>query len=235
MFAQTIDKYSLCPVQRWIGDRTGAEFADTFNGDTITFSIPDANNSFFESFLLLYPDTIWLKKRPTNKPPQERKHYTLNKNFEGVPGWGVNAHRHYTCGSSLEGRYFVLRGSYTEDIPYLGKFDYVLLEDCSTGQIIKWDPSQYECNGIVIFSPSISRHLSLMKGNEFLYETSDSTYIPAKCTDVLYSVDIKNKKWNVHLNADFSTPKGRMTSTNWNPRYYLKKDSAKLNIEETNY
>lgn len=41
LFAQSVDKDSLCPVQRWVGDMTGAEFADRFIGDTIIFSIPD--------------------------------------------------------------------------------------------------------------------------------------------------------------------------------------------------
>ena len=207
---------------------TGAEFADRFIGDTITFSIPDAKNAYFESFLLLYPDTVWLKKRPANKVPQLMKHYVLRKNFEGISGWGVNAHREYTCGSVLDGHFFVLRGSYLEEIPYLGKFEYVLLEDCHSKRIIKWDYAKFENNGIVLYSPSIDRHLSLMKGHDFLVEETDSTYLDGKCTDALYSVELKNNKWNVNLVTYFSTGKGEVSSQNWNPRFFLKKNQYKL-------
>lgn len=233
LFAQSVDKDSLCPVQRWVGDMTGAEFADRFIGDTIIFSIPDAKNAYFESFLLLYPDTVWLKKKPTDKRPQAGKHYALHKNFEGISGWGVNAHREYTCGSVLDGHYFVLRGRYSEEIPYLGKFDYVLLEDCYSRKIIKWDPTKFENNGVVIYSPSIDRHLSLMKGHEFLIEETDSTYLPAKCTDAVFSVEIKNRKWNSHLVTYFSIDKGLITSNNWCPRFFLRKDENKLINERT--
>ena len=229
--AQQADRASLCPVKRWLGEMSGTEFANKFEGDTINFSIPDSDNAYLESFMLLVPDTIWIKNKPLNKPAQERKHFLLHKNFEGVPGWGVNSHREYTKGSSLEGRYYILQGSLTEDIPYKGKTDYVLLEDCSTHKIIKWDPSKLENNGIIIFSPSISRHLSLMKENDFLIAENDSTYLPSKCIDVSYSIDVKNKKFLVHLIADFKTDKGKITSNNWTPKYYLKKDENKLTIQ----
>ena len=229
--AQQVDKSSLCPVRRWIGEITGVEFSNKFEGDTIIFSVPDSDNAYLESFMLLVPDTTWIKNKPLNKPAQERKHYLLHKNFEGVSGWGVNSHREYTKGTSLEGRNFVLQGALIEDIPYKGKTDYVLLEDCNSHKIIKWDPSKIENNGLIIFSPSISRHLSLMKDNDFLIEENDSTYLPAKCVGVSYSIDVKNKKFNVHFLAEFKTDKNVITSNNWNPRYYLKKDENKLTIQ----
>lgn len=210
---------------------SGAEFANKFEGDTICFSVPDSDNVYLESFMLLVPDTIWIKNKPLNKPAQERKHYLLSKNFEGVPGWGVNSHREYTKGTSLEGRYFVLKGALIEDIPYKGKTDYVLLEDCNSHKIIKWEPTRIENNGVIIFSPSILRHLSLMKVNEFLIEGNDTTYVPAQCTDVSYSINVKNKKLTGHLITDFKTNKGKITSYNWNPSYYLKKDQEKLITE----
>lgn len=204
------------------------EFAQRFEGDTITFSVPNAYNTYFESFQLLVPDTIWLKERPKNKLPQQHKHFKLITNFSPVLGWGVNAHRQYTSGNSLEKNLFVLRGTHTETVPYLGSFKFVVLEDVATGSLIKWDYTKNENKGLIIFSPSIVRHLSLMKVLDFLIEENDSVYIPAKCTEVAFSIGIKPKVWNIVLDADFITEKGNRSSRNWKPQFFLKKDEEEL-------
>lgn len=225
--AKTV-KTELCPIKRFVEQTTPTQFADKFVGDTITFFIPDAENAYFEVFKFLVPDTLWLKDRPQNKPPQEHKHFKLINNFKSVPGWGVNAYRQYTHGISLDGKRFILRGSYTETVKYLGTFDYILIEDITSGKIIKWDYTKNENKGIVIFSPSIIHQLSLMKGLDFLIEETDSTYIPAKCTDVAFSIGVKPKVWVISVDADFKTNKGNVSSHNWQPHFFLKNDEDKL-------
>ena len=215
----------LCPVKRFIEPLSPATFSERFSGDTILITVPDADNVLFESFKLLQPDTIWLKERPTNKRPQEHKHFKLVTNFNPVPGWGVNSHRQYTPGSALEHNQFIFRGSHTETVQYLGTFNYVVLEDVATGKYIKWDYTKNENKGLIIFSPSIMRHLSLMKGLDFIVEKNDSTFIPAKCVNVLFSISVKPKVWSINLDADFS---GNISSHNWSPRFFLKKDEDKI-------
>lgn len=215
---------NLCPVKRFIEPLSPTAFSDRFQGDTIFFSVPDADNSYFETFKLLTPDTIWLKERPKNKLPQEHKHFKLITNFNPVPGWGVNAHRQYTPGSALEKNQFIFRGSHTETIQYLGTFSYVLLEDVSTGRLIKWDYTKNENKGLVIFSPSIIHHLSLMKGKDFNFERNDTTFVSVKCIDVAFSISVKPKNWTINLDADFLGATGHFTSHNWSPKYFIKKD-----------
>lgn len=99
------------------------------------------------------------------------------------------------------------------------------------GQIIKWDASKNENSGLIIFSPSILRHLSLMKGLDFIIEQDDSTFIEGKCSNVVFSIGVKPNIFNVIIDSDFSTNKGKISVRNWNPRFFLKKDAAKLNIE----
>ena len=226
--AANTDKFDLCPIKRFIGINSPIEFAQRFQGDTITFSVPNSEDAYFETFRLLTPDTIWLKERPKNKLPQEHKHYKLVTNFSPVPGWGVNSHRQYTPGTALECNSFILRGAHTETVQYLGTFNFVLLEDVKSGAIIKWDYTKNENNGLVISSPSILRHLSLMKGLDILIEDNDSTFIPGQCNDVTFSIGVKPKVWNISLDADFSTDKGQRSSRNWNLKFFLKKDEEKL-------
>lgn len=215
----------LCPVKRFIEPLSPSAFSERFSGDTIMFAVPDAENVLFESFKLLQPDTIWLKERPTNKLPQEHKHFKLVTNFRPVPGWGVNSHRQYTPGNALEQSQFIFRGSHSETVQYLGTFNYVVLEDVASGKFIKWDYAKNENKGLIIFSPSIMRHLSLMKGLDFIIEKNDSTFVPATCTNVSFSISVKPKVWTINLDADFS---GNLSSHNWRPRYFLKKDEAKI-------
>lgn len=227
--AANTDKFDLCPIKRFIGINSPIVFAQRFQGDTIIFSIPNSEDTYFETFKLLTPDTIWLKERPKNKLPQEHKHYKLVTNFSPVPGWGVNSHRQYTPGTALERNSFILRGAHIETVQYLGTFNFVLLEDVNSGTIIKWDYTKNENSGLIIFSPSILRHLSLMKGLDFLIEDNDSTFIPGQCTNVNFSIGVKPKVWHTSLDADFSTEKGHRSSRNWNPQFFLKKDEDKLN------
>lgn len=228
IYAIGIDKVSLCPIKRYIDGSSPIEFSNKFKGDTITFSINNSADKLFQSFKLLIPDTIWIKERPENKPPQEHDHFNLVSNFDCVSGWGVNAYRQYTPGESLEKTSFIIQGSITENIPYLGNFNYILLQDVISGKVIKWDYSKKENESIIIFSKSILRHLNLMKNVDFLIEQNDSTYIPANCSNVAYSIMVKNKRFIVSLSADFETVKGPITSNNWEPRFFLKKDSIKL-------
>jgi len=214
----------MCPIKRFIEPLSPTEFSDRFKGDTIFFSVPDAENSYFETFKLLIPDTIWLKKCPKHKLPQEHKHFKLIKNYSPVPGWGVNAHRQYTPGLVLEKNQFIFRGSHTESIQYLGTFSYVLLEDVASGKLIKWDYAKNENKGLVIFSPSIIHHLSLMKGKDFIYEKNDTTFVPVKCVDVAFSISVKPKKWVINLDADFVGGVDYFTSRNWNHKYFIKND-----------
>ena len=211
------------------------DFSEKFQGDTIQLSVPDADNAFFETFKLAYPDTVWIKERPKNKLPQEHKHFKLIKNFAPVPGWGVNSHRQYTPGTVLQSTQFILRGSHVETIQYLGTFNYVLLEDVATGKLIKWDFSKNENKGIIIFSPSIIHHLSLMKGVDLLVEDTDSTLLDAKCQDVAFSIEVRPpSNWIYRLDADFTTSKGKRSSHNWSPMYFLKKDESKIQSIRTN-
>ena len=106
----------LCPIKRFIEPLSPTAMSERFSGDTITFAVLNAENVLFESFKLLQPDTIWLKERPTNKPPQEHKHFKLATNFSPVSGWGVNSHRQYTSGTALEQNQFIFRGSHTETV-----------------------------------------------------------------------------------------------------------------------
>lgn len=226
--AQNTDLNSLCPIKRFIDCKSPLEFAYTFQGDTIYFTVPNSNDAYFETFKLVEPDTLWLKERPKNKVPEQHKHYKLVNHFRPVPGWGVNAHRQYTPGTTLEKCIFVIRGAHTEEVQYLGKFNFILLEDVQSGKLIKWDFTKNENNGLIIVSPSIIKHLSLMKGLDFLIEESDSVFTPAKCTDVAFSVLVKYKQFHVSLDTDFNTAKGNRTSHNWIPRFFLKKDEDKL-------
>ena len=216
---------NLCPVKRFIEPLSPTAMSERFSGDTITFVVPNAENVWFESFKLLQPDTIWLKERPTKKIPQEHKHFKLITNFSPVPGWGVNSHRQYTPGTALERNQFIFRGSHSETIQYLGTFNYVVLEDIDSGKYIKWDYTKNENKGLIILSPSMMRHLSLMKGLDFIVEKNDSTFVPANCVNVYYSISVKPKVWVVNLDADFS---GNISSHNWSPRFFLKKDEDKI-------
>lgn len=215
----------LCPVRRFIEPLSPTAISERFSGDTITFVVPDAENVLFESFKLLHPDTIWLKERPTNKLPQVHKHFKLVTNFSPVSGWGVNSHRQYTPGTALEQNQFIFRGSHSETVQYLGTFNYVVIEDVASGKYIKWDYTKNENKGLIIFSPSILRHLSLMKGLDFIVEKNDSTFMPAKCVNVLFSISVKPKVWSINLDADFS---GNISSHNWSPCFFLKKDEDKI-------
>ena len=219
---------ALCPIKRFVKNLSPQEFADKFQGDSLILTVPNSENKNFESFKLLTPDTIWLKEKPKNKLPLENKHYKLISNYASISGWGVNAHRQYTPGRALEHTLFILRGNYTEVIPYLGTINYVILEDKTTGQLIKWDYSQNENKGIVISSPSIMRHLSLMKGLDFIIEESDSTFIDGKCLEVSFSIMINPKIWNFSLDTKFKTSNGYRNSHNWEPRFFLKKDEEKI-------
>ena len=220
-YAVDESNYDLCPVKRFIEPLSPTAISERFSGDTITFVIPDAENVLFESFKLIQPDTIWLKERPTNKLPQEHKHFKLVTNFSHVSGWGVNSHRQYTPGTALEKNQFIFRGSHSETVQYLGTFNYVVLEDVASGKYIKWDYTKNENKGFIIFSPSIMRHLSLMNGLDFIVEKNDSTLVPAKCVNVSYSISVKPKVWVINLDADFS---GNISSHNWTPHFFRKKD-----------
>ena len=215
----------LCPVKRFIEPLSPTAMSERFSGDTITFVVPNADNILFESFKLLQTDTIWLKERPANKLPQEHKHFKLVTNFSPVSGWGVNSHRQYTPGNALEQNQFIFRGSHSETVPYLGTFNYVVLEDVATGKYIKWDYTKNENKGLIILSSSIMHHLSLMKGLDFIVEKNDSTFVSAKCVDVSYSISVKPKVWVVNLDADFS---GNISSNNWTPHFFLKKDEDRI-------
>lgn len=204
------------------------DFSQKFKGDTIFFSVPNSEAAYFETFKLVEPDTLWLKERPKKRNPEQHKHYKLINNFCPVPGWGVNSHRQYTPGTTLEKCLFIIRGTLTEDVQYLGRFNYILLEDVASGKVIKWDYSNNENNGLIIFSPSILRHLSLMKGLDFLIAENDSTFNPVKCHDVAFSILVKHKLLLISVDTDFSTDKGIKTSHNWNPMFFLKKDEDKL-------
>lgn len=227
--AQNVDKNSLCPIASYININSPSAFADRFKGDTITFTVPKVNDAYFESFKLLVPDTIWIKEKPKYKLPQEHEHFKLVSNYCPVSGWGVNAHRQYTPGYVLEQNQFILRGNFTENIQYLGTFKYIILEDIKTGSLIKWDYSKNENKGLIILSSSIRRHLSLMKGLDFLLEESDASLIPAICSDVSFSIEVKQPKiWLISLYAHFETAKGFRSSYNWEPPFFLKKDEEKL-------
>ena len=231
VFAQNENINALCPIKRFIETSSPTGFSEMFEGDTIQFSVPNSDNVFFETFKLLTPDTIWIKERPKNKLPQEHKHFKLITNFKPVPGWGVNSHRQYTSGSALESSNFVLRGSHSETIPYLGTTNFVLLEDVSSGSLIKWDISKNENNGLTILSPSILRHISLMKGLDFIIEQEDSSFIDGNCTNVAFSIGVKPNIFNIIIDSDFATSKGKISVRNWNTRFFLKKDASKLNKE----
>lgn len=228
VFAQNEKINAFCPIKRFLGTSSPITISERFNGDTIQFSVPYSENVLFETFKLLTPDTLWIKERSKNKLPQEHKHFKLITHFKPVRGWGVNSHRQYTPSSVLESSKFIFRGSYSESIPYLGTTNYVLLEDVATGKLIKWDTSKNENKGLIIFSPSIFRHLSLMKGLDFIIEQEDSTFINGKCSNVAFSIGIQPNIWNLAIDSDFSTPMGNIIVRNWCPRFFLKKDENKI-------
>ena len=229
VYAQSENIEALCPIKRFIEKSSPSDFSECFKGDTIFFSVPNADNVLLESFRLLSPDTIWIKDRPKNNLPQEHKHFKLINNFAAVPGWGVNAHRQYTPGNVIERNQFIICGHHTESIPYKGTSHFILLQDVASGQMLKWDFTNYENKGLVIFSPSINRHLSLMKDLDFIMEQEDSTFLDAKCSDVIFSIGVKPNIWNISLDVDFKTAKGNQSSHNWTPRFFLKKDEPKIN------
>lgn len=231
VLAQNENINDLCPIRRFIETSSPTGFSEKFEGDTIQFSVPNSDNVLFETFRLLTPDTLWIKEKPKNKLPQEHKHFKLITHFKHVPGWGVNSHRQYTPGSALESSQFILRGSHSETVPYLGTTNFVLLEDVSSGNLIKWDVSKNENKGLIIFSPSILRHLSLMNGLDFIIEQDDSSFIDGKCTDVTFSIGVKPNLFNVTIDSDFATSKGKIPIRNWNQRFFLKKDASKLHID----
>lgn len=213
-----------CPVSRYIDFSDAQNLVNRFRGDTIFFSIPNAENAVFETFKYVTPDTIWLKERPHGKLPKEHKHYELLTNFKGEPGWGVNAHREYTYGRSLEGNYFVLQDYVVEEIPYLGKFPLIILEDVLTGKFIKWEFRKNENENILIFSPSIRRHLEIIKGNDLYIEQTDSTAVLGRCVNVGYSVKLHNKKFIPLLSIDFFVEGKKVSTSNWTPRFFIRKE-----------
>lgn len=211
------------PVKSFIEFDSPGEFVNRFKGDTIFFYIPNSGDRYFESFFLQYPDTIWLKERPKKKKPEREKHYRLRTNYLGVSGWGVNSHRFYTTGSSIENKMFVIHGCIDEHIEYLGNFHYILLEDIKSGAMIKWDYSKNENTDLVIFSPSISRRLNNLRNKKMEVEV-DTILANGTCKDVAYSIDVKRSKWFPKLYVTIETDKGNVSSTNWFPRYYVIKD-----------
>lgn len=211
------------PVRQFIEFDSPIEFANQFKGDTIFFYIPNSEDRYFESFYLLHPDTIWLKDRPKKKLPEREKHYRLRTNYNGISGWGVNSYRFYSPGSSIDNKMFVIKGSMENRIEYLGKFQYVLLEDVMTGDLIKWDYSKKENSDIVIFSPSIIHKLNNLKNKEVMVE-ADSTVIPGVCKNISYYIDVSASKWNPKLEASLQTEKGVVNSTNWNPIYFVVRE-----------
>ena len=218
----------LCPIKRYIESVSPTAFSERFYGDTIMFIVPNAENLLFESFKLIQPDTIWLRERPANKLPQEHKHFKLITNFHPIFGWGVNSHRQYTPGKVLEHCQFIFRGSQSETVQYLGTFNYIILEEVASGKCIKWDYTKNENNGLIILSPSIMHHLSLMRGLDFIVEKNDSTLVASKCLDTSFSITVKPKVWIINLDANFS---GNISSHNWFPRFYLKKDESILPVQ----
>lgn len=217
-----------CPVSRYIDFSDAEGFVNHFRGDTILFSIPDAQHSYFESFKYVTPDTIWLKKRPRNKLPQEHKHFELLTNFRGEHGWGVNAHREYTHGTSLEGNLFVLQDYIVDEIPYLGKFPLIILEDVASGKYVRWEFCKNENENIILFSPSILRHLDIIKGNDLYVETSDSTVALGKCADVNYSIKLHNKNFNPTLMIDWIVEGKQISSQNWYPRFFFVRNAKTM-------
>ena len=85
---------------------------------------------------------------------------------------------------------FIIKGSLEDRIEYLGKFQYVILEDVLTGDLIKWDYSKKENSDIVIFSPSIIHRLNSLRNKKTVIEV-DTTLITGVCKDVSYSIDVK--------------------------------------------
>lgn len=227
-YADEIINFDLCPVKRYIEPLSPKAISERFKGDTIFFIIPNADKVYFESFKLLTPDTLWIKERPTNKIPHEHKHFKLITNFSPVSGWGVNAHRQYTPGTSLEQTKFIFRGSHTENVQYLGTFNYILLEDASTGKLIKWDYTTNENKNMTIYSPSILRNLSLMKNQDFIVKKNDTTFIESKCVDVIFFITVRPKKLDININANFDGGTEFFTSHNWTPCYFLKKDASRI-------
>lgn len=213
-----------CPVRRYIDFSDAEVLVNTFRGDTILLSVPNAEDAVFQTFKYLTPDTIWLKERPLNKLPQEHKHFELQTNFKGAPGWGVNSHREYTYGHSLEGNPFILKDFVIDEIPYLGKFPHIILEDVNTGKFIKWEFRKNENEGIVIISPSIKRHLDIIIGKDLYVEQSDSTASLGKCTDVRYFIKLHNKQFSPCLILDFDMDGKSLSTTNWIPRYFIRKE-----------
>lgn len=210
---------SQSPLAPYVSFSSPSDFANHFKGDTVYFYIKDAEARDFETFNLLYPDTIWLKECPKNKPPQREKHYRLKTNYCGISGWGVNSHRFYTPGSSLENKLFILRGSMEENVEYLGRFEFILLEDVQTGKMVKWNFSKNENADMMIFSPTIANRLNNLLGRTVKIEESDSAQTTGTCKEISYSIDVKPGKFQPKLIATFDTDKGRVNSTNLNPSF----------------
>lgn len=220
--SQTIDGFHIPhnPVKQFIDFENPIEYANRFKGDTIFFYIPNSEDRYFESFYLLHPDTIWLKERPKKKLPEREKHYRLRTNYCGVSGWGVNSYRFYTPCLAIENKMFIIKGSIEDRIEYLGEFQYVLLEDIMTGDLIKWDFSKKENSDIVIFSPSIIHRLNNLKDKKIAVE-ADSTLVQGICNDISYSIDIKPSSWSPKLNVTIQTENGVINSMNWCPKYFI--------------
>lgn len=211
------------PVKEFVDFESPIEFANRFKGDTIFFYISNSEDRYFESFYLLYPDTIWLKERPKKKLPEREKHYRLRTNYNGVSGWGVNSYRFYTPGSAIDNKMFIIKGSLEDRIEYLGKFQYVILEDVLSGELIKWDYSKKENSDIVIFSPSIIHRLNSLRNKKTVIEV-DTTLITGVCKEVSYSIDVKGSRWIPKLDTSFETGNGVVNSTNWVPKYFIVKE-----------
>ena len=207
------------PLEPYVSFSSPAEFANHFNGDTVFFYVKDAEQRDFETFSLVYPDTIWLKERPKNKPPQREKHFRLRTNYCGVSGWGVNAHRFYTPGRLLENKLFILRGTVEENVEYLGSFKFILLEDVLTGNLVKWDFSKNENADMAIFSPTITNRLNSLIGRSMKIELPDSVQATGTCKEIVYSIDVRPGKWQPKIVFTFDTDKGKISSTNLNPPF----------------
>lgn len=214
------DHLPMNPVKDLEKIGSPGEFADNHRGDTIFFYVANSADRDFESFYLLEPDTVWLKERPKKKTPERENHFRLRTNYQGISGWGVNSHRFYTMGSSLENKLFIIVGSYQERIDYLGTRHFIILEDAQSGTKIKWDYSKNENTDMVMFSSSIKSRLDRLLGKSVVIE-QDTALIEGKCAEISYSIDVHPSKWEPKLFVTFNTQNGKIISVNSNPKFYI--------------
>lgn len=188
-------------VKSYASEISSEEIGKKLENDTISLMFITGVDIPLHIFSYEIPDTIWLKAK--TKFPQIHNHIELITAYKGINDVGLNAHRQYTLSSSIENVRFIVLDEIKEVIPYKGTTWYVLMKDVDTNRVVKWNIKNKENNNIVVFDHSRINRLKSIIGRNCLIQSNDSTKVPAKCTNVSYTIDVTPTKWKPYISFEF--------------------------------